>query len=72
MARYLFQRRDLQQAIDFLSFASMGKNIGKNINENFSCKYSKKLLDHAKQPATDVLRTASRKAIPKTAKAVCE
>ena len=32
----------------------MGKNIGKN-------KYSQKLLDHAKQSATDALKTSSKK-----------
>ena len=32
----------------------MGKNIGKN-------KYSQKLLDHAKQSATDALETFSKK-----------
>ena len=45
----------------FLSFAkNMGKNIGKNINKNFSGKYSQKLLDHAKQSATDALKTTSK------------
>ena len=48
----------------FVSFAkNMGKNIGKNISKNLSGKYSKKLLDHAKQPATDALKTASIKTI---------
>ena len=38
----------------FLPFAeNMGKNIGKNISRNLSSKYSQKLLDHAKQSATD-------------------
>ena len=32
-------------------------------------KYPQKLLDHAKQSATDVLKTASNKAIQKTEKA---
>ena len=36
----------------FLSFAqTMGKNID-NKSKNLSCKYSHKLLDHAKQSAT--------------------
>ena len=34
----------------------MGKNIGKNISKNLSGKYSQKLLDHAKQSATDALK----------------
>ena len=35
----------------------MGKNIGKTISKKLSCKYSQKLLDHAKQSATDALKT---------------
>ena len=41
----------------------MGKNIGKNISENLSRKYSQKLLDHTKQSATDVFKTASKRVI---------
>ena len=42
----------------FQSFAkSMDKNIGKNISENLSGKNSEKLLDHAKQSATDPTKT---------------
>ena len=41
----------------------MSKNLGKNISKILSGKYSQKLLDHAKQSATDSLKTASRKAI---------
>ena len=41
----------------------MDKNIGNNISKNLSSKYSQKLLDHAKQSATDVLKTASKRAI---------
>ena len=32
-----------------------------------SGKYNQKLLDHAKQSATDVFKTASKRAIQKTA-----
>ena len=39
----------------------MGKNIGKNITKNLSDKYSQKRLDHAKQSATDVLNSTSKK-----------
>ena len=46
----------------FLSFA---KKIGKNLNN----KYSKKLLDSAKKSITDAIKTASKRAIQKTAKA---
>ena len=39
----------------------MDRDIGENISQNVSSKYSHKLLDHAKQSATDPLKTASRK-----------
>ena len=38
----------------------MGRNIGKDISKNLSSKYSQKLFDHAKQTATDALKTASK------------
>ena len=41
------------------------KNIGKNISKNLSGKYSQKLLDHAKQSATDAFKTVSKRAIQK-------
>ena len=40
----------------------MFKNIGKNVSKNLSCTYSQKLLNHAKQSATDALKTSSKKA----------
>ena len=45
----------------------MGKNIGRNISKNLTGKYSHRLLDHAKQSATDAFKTASERAIQKTA-----
>ena len=36
----------------------MGKNIGKNISKNLSGKYSQKLINHAKQSATNTFNTA--------------
>ena len=43
----------------FLSFArNMGRTISKNISKYLSSKYSQRLLDHAKQSTTDVLKTA--------------
>ena len=36
----------------------MDDNIGKNISKNLSAKYSQKLLDRAKQSATDGLKTS--------------
>ena len=38
----------------------MGKSISKNISKNLGSKYCQKLLDHAKQSATDALKTASK------------
>ena len=46
----------------FLSFA---KNIGKNLSN----KYSQKIIDTTKKYATDAIKTASERAIQKTAEA---
>ena len=54
----------------FLSFAkNMSKNIGKNISKNISGKYSQTPLYHVKKPATDALKTSSKRIIQKTAEA---
>ena len=54
----------------FLSFTkNMGKNIGKNISKNLSAKYSQICHNHAKNSATDALKTASKRVILKTAEA---
>ena len=45
------------------------KNMWKNIAKVLSCKYSQNLLDHAKQSATDVLKTASKGTIQKASEA---
>ena len=53
----------------FLSFA---RNIGTHeakAAKNMSNKYSKKLVDTAKKSATDAIKTASKRAIQKTAEA---
>ena len=39
----------------------MDKDIDNNISKNLSSKYSQKLLDHAKQSATDAINTAAKK-----------
>ena len=44
----------------------MCRNIGKSISISLTSKYSQKLLDHAKQSATDVLKTASKRSVQKT------
>ena len=50
----------------FLSFVkSIGKNIGKNISKNLNGKYRQKPIDHAKQSATDALKTTSKIVIQK-------
>ena len=57
----------------FLSFAkNMNKTIGENISKILSIKYRKKDFDHAKQSATDKLKTASERVSQKTAEATGE
>ena len=41
----------------------MGKNIVKNISKSLNSKYSQKLLDHAKQSATDAFKDDSKREI---------
>ena len=42
----------------FLSCAkNMGKHVSKKIRKNLTGKYSQKVLDHAKQSATDAFKT---------------
>ena len=51
MTNYSFQPRYriFVKGYVFLSFTkNMGRNIGKNTSKNAGCKYSQKLLDHAK------------------------
>ena len=60
--RYSIEPRDRRyvKGYGFLSFA---KNIGKNISN----KYSQKFFDCAKKSAADAIKTASKRAIQKTA-----
>ena len=54
----------------FLSFAkNMGKNISKKKSKISNCKYSQKILDHAKQAVTYAFNTSSKSVIRKTAEA---
>ena len=46
----------------------MGENIGKNISKTLSGKYNQNILDHARQSATEALKTASKRAIQKKQK----
>ena len=60
--RYSIEPRDriYVRGYGFLSFA---KNIGKNLSN----KYSQKFIDTAKKSASDAIKTASQRAIQKTA-----
>ena len=72
MIRYSVQTRDqiFVKGYVFFSFAkNISKNIDKNISKNLSGMYSQKLLDHAKQFATDARKTTSKRVILKTAEA---
>ena len=62
--RYSIEPRDriYVKGYGFLSFA---KNMGKSLSN----KYGKKLLDSAKKSTTDAIKTASKRAIQKTAEA---
>ena len=52
-----------------MDFYLLLENIGKNVSKSLSTKYSHKLLDHAKQCATDALKSVSKRAIQETAEA---
>ena len=77
--RYSVQPRDqiFEKSYGRLSFSiTVGKNIVKNICKNLSGEHSpgmlamhQKLLDHAKQSATDMLKSDSEGTIQKTAEA---
>ena len=54
--------REICTGYGFLSFA---KNMGKSLSN----KYGQKLLDSAKKFTTDAIKTASKRAIKKTAEA---
>ena len=60
--RYSIEPRKIRyvKGYGFLSFA-------KNIGENLKNKYGQKLVDAAKKSATDAFKTASKRAIEKTA-----
>ena len=69
--RYSIERRDriYVKGYRFLPFAkSMGRNANK-VAKSLSNKYGQKLLDSAKKYTADAIKTASKKAIQKTAEA---
>ena len=71
MTCYSVKPRDriFVKGFGFLSFA---RNIGKNISKNLNSKYSQISLDHAKQSATDALKTVSKRVIQKTPEATSD
>ena len=72
MTYYSVQPKDeiFVKGYGFLSFAkNMSKNIGKNISKSLNSKYSQKLLDHARQSATDAFKISLKRVIQKTAEA---
>ena len=62
--RYSIEPRDRIYVKEY-GFLSFAKNIGKN----FSNKYSQKLIGTAKKSTTGAIKTASKRAIQKTAEA---
>ena len=68
MMRYSVQPRDWIFVKGYGFFCLLQKIwVTKNISKNLSGKYIKKLLDHAKQSATDTFKIASERAIQKIA-----
>ena len=66
--RYSIEPRDVK-GDGFLSFS---KNIGTDttkVDKNLSNKYRQKRLDSAKKYTTDAIKTASKRAVQKTAEA---
>ena len=63
MTRYLVEPKDriFVKGYGLLPFS---KNMSKS---NLSGKYNQKIIDHAKESATDTFKTASKRAIQKTA-----
>ena len=62
--RYSIEPRDRIYVKEY-GFLSFAKNLGKTLSD----KYDQKLLDCAKKSATDAIKTASKRAIKKTAEA---
>ena len=71
MTRYSVQPRNINfvKCYGVLSFA---KNLIKSIHKNLSSKYSRGCLDHAKQSATNALKSTSKKAIQKSAETIAD
>ena len=70
MARYSVKPIWFVKGYGLLPFANnMGENINKNESKSLNSKYSQKLLDHAKQSATDAFKTSSKRVIQKAVEA---
>ena len=65
--RYSIEPRD-RIYVKGYGFSLFAKNIGKNMSN----KYSQKLLDSGKKSTTDVIKTASKRAIEKIAEATVD
>ena len=70
--RYSIESRDRMylKGYRFLSFAKNMSTYATKVAKNLSNKYVQKLLDSAKRSTTDAIKTASRRAIQKTAEAI--
>ena len=69
--RYSIEPRDRIYVKEY-GFLSFAKNMGRHANKvakSLSNKCSKNLLDNAKKFTTDAIKTASKRAIQKTAEA---
>ena len=66
MTHYSVQPRDWI-FVRVYGFLYCARNMVKNLSKSVSCKY--KLLDHAKQFATDALKTTSKRAIQEATEA---
>ena len=70
--RYSIEPRE-RRYVKGYGFLSVAKNIGThaaNVAKNMSNKYSQKIVDTAKKSVTDSIKTASKRAIQKTAEAI--
>ena len=56
--------------MDFYFLLKIWIKLLVKIKRNLGGKYSQQLLDHAKQPAADALKTSSKRVIQKTAEAI--
>ena len=59
----MFNRTERQNICERIWIFVFAKNVGKNLSN----KYSQKLIDTAKKSTTDAIKTASKRAIQKTA-----